>query len=288
MKPGRPSVGLVTCKQLPEPDPDQDLLLGALGKAGMHAELLAWDDPGAEPAEHDLCVLRSCWNYYERPADFSKWIDSTAAVTRLRNGAEVVRWNLHKGYLGFLAESGVPIIPTVWFERGGRVDLRAILDREGWRDIVVKPAISASSYRTRRFGVSEVGEAQVFLDGLLADRDAMIQVYLPAVESSGERAIVWIDGKVTHAVAKSPRFADGVERVSDALEVSDEERMFTQWALDQISEPLLYARADVVIQDGSLLLSELELMEPSLFLMQSPSALDRFVAAIHRDATAAD
>src|ERR1700693_2131330 len=92
-------VALVTCAELPEPDPDEALLVDALRQAGLGAELLAWDDPSANPAAFDLCVLRSCWNYYEDPQAFLAWIATTAAATKLQNPENVVRWNLHKRYL---------------------------------------------------------------------------------------------------------------------------------------------------------------------------------------------
>jgi hypothetical protein len=46
---------------------------------------------------------------------------------------------------------------------------------------------------------------------------------------------------------------------------------------------LLYARVDVVRDErGALQLMELELLEPSLFLVQHPPALARFAEALAR------
>ena len=46
-------------------------------------------------------------------------------------------------------------------------------------------------------------------------------------------------------------------------------------------DELLYARVDVFrADDGALQLSEVELIEPSLFLRQSPSACERLVRGI--------
>jgi glutathione synthase/RimK-type ligase-like ATP-grasp enzyme len=124
---------------------------------------------------------------------------------------------------------------------------------------------------------------QAFLTALVRDRDAMVQRYMPAVEDSGERALVWIDGEITHAVQKLPRFADGVERVSGALELTAQERELASRVLGCVKGELLYARVDVVGDgEGGVLVSELELIEPSLFLLQSPEALARLVKAIGR------
>lgn len=277
------SVALVTCLELPEPDPDEKLLLCAVRQAGMSAELLAWDNSKGNPGEFDLCVLRSCWNYYEDPKAFLDWIAAAEAYSMLANPADIIRWNLHKSYLQELEDAGVSIIPTAWFERDESVDLLATMQKHCWNDVVVKPAVSAASFRTRRFRVDQANEGQAFLEALVRERDTMVQRYMPMVESSGERALVWIDGQLTHAVRKSPRFADGAEQISDALMVSDQERAIADRALACVDGELLYARVDVMHDDdGKLLVSEVELMEPSLFLLQCPAALERLVGAIGR------
>jgi hypothetical protein len=277
------NVALVTCLELPEPDPDEELLLEALRQAGIRAELLSWDDSQADPGAFDLCVLRSCWNYYEDPKAFFAWIAAAASCSRVANPANVVRWNLHKRYLQRLEPADVSIIPTAWFEQGQIVDLIATMRARGWDDVVVKPAVSARSFCTQRFRIDQVGEGQAFLAALVRERDAMVQRYMPAVEGAGEQALVWISGEFTHAVRKSPRFAGGVERVSDALSVSYQEKAIANRALSCVDGELLYARVDVMNDDdGNLLVSEIELMEPSLFLLQCPAALERFVRAIGR------
>jgi len=273
-------IALITCRVLPEPDPDQDLLLEALRGAGMEASMLAWDDPRGEPGAYDLCVMRSCWDYYRDPEVFTAWVARAARDSRLVNDERVVAWNLHKRYLLELQAAGVPVIPTVLFERGAGADLAATMDEMGWDDVVVKPAVSASSFRTRRFHRDE--GAQAFLDALLEERDAMAQCYMPGFETSGERALVWIDGEFTHAVRKHPRFDGEDERVSEALTVSEEERALGERVLAHVEADLVYARVDVVDDGGSPVVSEVELMEPSLFFLQAPHALDRFVRAIGR------
>ena len=289
-------IALVTCEVLPEPDPDQELLLAALRGAGVDAHLLPWDGAGVEPpGAFDLCVLRSCWNYPRAPEAFLAWCERAATESRLANPLPAVRWNLHKGYLRELEAAGVPTVPTAWVARGEETDLGEILDRQGWDEAVVKPAVSAASLHTRRFGRQDLdGEdgGRRFLAGLVSNfdrgRDVMVQRYMPAVEGSGERALVWIAGELTHAVRKGPRFEGDHETVTEeAVPIAPAERELARAAIDHVLErvlgpgdDLLYARVDVVDDEGSPRLCELELMEPSLFLLQGRRALERLVDRI--------
>jgi hypothetical protein len=271
-----PRIGLVTCRRIPEPDGDEEVLLGALARAGAAPEMLAWDDPAADAGRYSLCVLRSAWNYFVRPQEFEAWATAAAARCALWNPLPVLRWNLRKTYLRQLERQGIPITPTRWLA-GGSAELEP--DPE-WPEFVVKPTISAGSFLTRRFPADRLAEAREFVAAEPA-REWMVQRYMREVETSGERAIVAIDGEVTHSVRKSPRFTGDPERVSPAIAPSPDERLFAERTLAAVGERLLYARVDVIRDDdGALRLAELEVIEPSLFLRCHPPALERFVSAI--------
>ena len=124
-------------------------------------------------------------------------------------------------------------------------------------------------------------KGQRFLDDLTAERDVMIQKWMPAVDTYGERSLVWIDGEITHAIRKSPRFAGSQERVSGEVPISAEERAIAENVIAATGRSdLLYARVDIIRdEDGVHRVMELELVEPSLFFAQCPRALDRFVRA---------
>lgn len=262
-------IALATCKELPEPDHDEAPLLEALRARGVQAETLAWDDPKAEPGRYDACVIRSTWNYIHDLKGFLAWAERAARATKLYNPLEIVRWNSDKSYL---RELGVPVVPTLFADRGKPAP------KWTWTDVVVKPRVGAGSFATKRFG--EAAAAYAFLSEACAERDMLVQPYVRSVDGHGERALVWIAGELTHSVRKSPRFTGSDESVTEA-EVSAEERAFAEKALAPYARHLLYARVDVARDDdGSLRLMELELVEPSLFLKQSPKALARFADAL--------
>lgn len=272
---------IATCRPLPEPDVDEELLLDALRAAGVDAQMSPWHESSAwkRPAP---TVIRSTWDYIHRLHSFAEWIVQISVVAPLWNPAQIIFDNLHKRYLLDLAERGVPVTPTTVLDRGCEVNLATLCAARGWNDIVIKPAVGAGSFETYRVrGPTE--EAAGVLRRLLDERDVLVQPFLRSVEGHGERALVWIDGEFTHAVRKSPRFAGNDEQVSEAMPISAAERRVGEAALAPIARDLLYARVDVAPgEDGTPVVMELELVEPSLFLKQSPMALERLVKGIVR------
>lgn len=277
-------VALVSCRRLPEPDPDAAPLARALAEAGIAAEVRAWDDEAVDWAGARLTVLRSTWDYPHHRDAFVRWAERVAAISRLWNPLPTVTWNLYKGYLIELQARGIPVAPTVLLPRGAPVTLGEVARERGWSEVVVKPAVSAASFATRRIPAGEFGAGDRHLQALLAERDVLVQRYLPSVEGHGERALVWIDGELTHAVRKTPRFEGDDESVSaEAVEISAAESALARRVVAAVEGPLLYARVDVAPgSEGEPVLMELELIEPSLFFAQCPPALDRFVAGLRR------
>lgn len=252
-------------------------MLQAAADAGLRAELAAWDDPGVDWSGYDLAAVRSTWDYYADEGAFRAWIGRAARATRLWNPAELMLANIHKGYLAELAGRGVPIVPTRFLRPGER--LAPAVD--AWARFVVKPAVSAGSFMTRPFTAGELPEAEVFAAAILARGDAMVQPYVDAVADGGEVALVWVDGEFTHAVAKAPRFHADDERVTPAFPPTNDQLSVARRTLAAIPGPKLYARIDLMrLVDGTWALSEAELIEPSLFFLQHPPALERFMRAI--------
>jgi glutathione synthase/RimK-type ligase-like ATP-grasp enzyme len=266
----RNRVALLTARVLDEPDPDLEPLARAIEARGARATIVAWDD--GPLGRFDQAIFRSTWNYVPLRDAFCAWADDAATKTKLWNPPDVVRWNTDKAYLRELEARGVPIVPTKFVQT---------LEDISWRDVVIKPRISAASFATRRFDLSRMrSEAEAFLREH-RERPMMLQPYIDSVESHGERSLVWIAGELTHAIRKSPRFSQGEERVSEALEIADDEREVAARALEPLASRLLYARVDLVRDsEGRPCVMELELVEPSLFLLQHLPALERFADAI--------
>jgi glutathione synthase/RimK-type ligase-like ATP-grasp enzyme len=269
---------VATCKPLPEPDIDEAPLAAALAAGGFAAELLAWDDPAVDWDAPIPTILRSTWNYPLALEAFLAWIDRVGAAAPLINPPDIVRDNLHKRYLLALAARGVPVVPTTLVERGRTCDLAAITAPR----IVIKPEVSAGSIGTRRFAPEDPA-AVAHLATLTAHGAALVQPYLASVEAYGERSLVWIDGELSHAVRKSPRFSGDDEQVAGPFPITGEERAVALAALAPIADRILYGRVDVAHDDdGHPMVMELELVEPSLFFVKQPGAAERYVAGLRR------
>lgn len=250
------------------------MTLRAFSGADIPVEMAAWDDPEVDWSCFDLVALRSTWDYPSKVDRFREWIERTGQMTKLWNPPGVVLWNLDKHYLNDLTAKGVPVVPTLYTD-----DLEDVR----WKRFVIKPTISCGSYLTRSFAASRRKEAAEFLTVLRKAHEPMIQPYLRSVDREGERSLIWIAKEFTHAIRKSPRFADDDESVSDALTPTLEELEVAARAIWAAPGPLLYARVDLMRgDDGKLLVSELELIEPSLFFVQHPPALERFVTAARK------
>ena len=279
-------IGLATCTKVPDLTADDQLLREELLRRGVDARAVVWDDPAVPWASFDSVVLRSCWDYHLDTDRFLAWLAALEdAGIPLWNPSGLVRWNHHKSYLQDLERSGVPIVPTVFLPRGARISIAGLLAERGWTDAVVKPAVSASAYRTSRVSLASAAEAQAAADALLAGGDVLVQRFLPEIATLGEWSLLFFAGAFSHALLKRP--ASGDFRVQTELGGSAIRQDPPPALLEQaqaiarrIPEPWLYARLDGVDLSGVFTLMELELIEPVLFLADEPLAPARLVEAL--------
>jgi glutathione synthase/RimK-type ligase-like ATP-grasp enzyme len=279
---------LATCAAMPGLYSDDRYLLAALTERGIAAEPAVWEDARRDWSAAAACVIRSTWDYSYRRDQFVAWADHVDAQTRLWNSARIVRWNTHKQYLLDLADRHVPAVPTVLLRAGTECALEHLLERQGWRDAVVKAAVAQTGRYAMRVDAAHMEAAQGHLDRLLPYEDMLLQPYVQSVTERGEASLVFIDGEFTHAVRKLG--TGGAFLVHDdyggsvrPTRPSTTQLDVARQALAAVGEPTLYARIDLVADDaGRPMVMECEIVEPELFLRYSPAAVERFVAALER------
>jgi len=277
-------VCLVTCAELPAPDPDTPLLAAALRDAGRAVDVRDWRDPDVDWSDARMTVLRSPWDYIDHLDAFLDWAARVDQVSDLWNPLELLRWNTHKAYLLDLRARGAPIVPTVVLLGGSAASLDAICDAQGWNAVVVKPAVASGSKGAYR---AEVGDraAQLHLDELLGTGDVLVQQFVPAIEDDGEWSVVLVDGVVAHGLRKRP--ASGDYRVQEEwggnTELVEPTASLAELATRVcaiLPAPALYARVDIVAIGGNWHVMEVEATEPSLWLDLAPDTTRLLADAI--------
>lgn len=290
-------IALVSARASLANDHDMSLLLGACARERLDVEICYWDDPNLDWSAYHAAVLRSPWDYSERLPEFLRWCETVSRHTNLQNPLSAVRWSLDKHYLKDLAELGVPVVPSFFIRPGAgpRAKFHAFFrDYPELQGFVIKPTIGCYSKGVQRFGRQEVELAEDHLANLLAQgATAIVQPYLPIIDSEGETNLIYFDGIYSHAIRKGALLdPDGTVNVptndfrARRIAAADERRV-AEAALDAASRklgldgPLLYARIDLIRgNDGNPLLLELEIAEPSLSLQFAEEGAWRFAEAM--------
>ncbi len=256
----------------------------ALAPAGVTVEPTPWTDHVGDAsglAGRPLVLPLIVWGYH---LDHARWMKAcatwAAAGVRMLNPPSVIGWNSDKAYLARLAEKGVAIPETIWSERATQAGVDAAFERFGTGTVIVKPRVSGGAWKTLRLSRGErLADAP--------DGPAMIQPYLPAIETEGETSLLFFGGALSHVVNKRPvsgefrvqvQFGGGYTALAappaGALALAEK-------ALAAIDEDLLYARIDVARgADGEWLLMEAELIEPDFYLGSAPEGGARFAEAV--------
>lgn len=281
-------VALVTCAALPGLYHDDRLLLTALRDLGVSVEPVVWEDRLYPWRSVGMCVLRSVWDYAFRREAFLAWVARVARMTRVWNGAGLVRWNTHKGYLKDLEAHALPIVPTVLLKRGSGSVLADVLGSRGWDTAVLKAAVAQTGRYAMLVLPGSRDQGQAHLDRILPHEDMLVQPYLESI-AEGELSIMLVDGAITHAVEKRAPPGDfrvhtdfgGAERLR---EPTPAEREVALASLASLPERTLYARVDLVRGPaGRPLIMELEVVEPDLFFRHAPVAASRLAESIVRE-----
>lgn len=274
-------IALATSAAHPELHEHDLPLVDALRATGLDPVAEVWTDPSVDWSAYDAVLLRSIWDYHIRYDEFTEWLAliDKAGVPVL-NDSGLVRWNGDKRYLLELRERGVAIVPSQVAAGDCLREVVAGLDGE---EIVIKPTVSATARHTVR-GVAGSAELSQAMDDL-PDTVYLVQPFQTEIQTDGEWSLMYVDGEFTHAVVKLP--AAGDYRVQEEFggyatlaEPSAAMLAGAQAALAAAGSDPLYARVDGMNVNGRFLLMELELIEPYLFLPESPEATDKLAAAV--------
>lgn len=267
---------------------EDGLVMQALERQGLRVTRRDWADPAHDWQDTRSVLFRTTWDYFHRFGEFSPWLDQVSRSARLFNEAALIRWNLDKHYLGDLARAGVNVVPTAYVERGDPRSLAHVVAKTGWDELILKPAISGAARHTYRFSADEAAVHECTFGELVEQEAMMLQPFQHQVLEQGETSLMVLDGRVTHAIRKTPKPGDF--RVQDDWggtvhphEPSAEETAFAEAAVRAVPFDVLYARVDAIRDNrGRLAIMELEMIEPELFFRFAPAAADVLAAGLAR------
>lgn len=299
-----PRIIVLSSRTAPETLIEQDFrsLSQVLSGQGLQAERHHWQDFGVtwDTAGCGAVIIRGMWYYHlEGVSGLLSALARIARGTLLINPLPWVRWNVHKTYLLDLARAGVPIIPSHFVsaqEASADPHLIARICREGgWRRAVLKPSISANSFMTvllEEASGYQVDPAVLARIWQFQDRQVILQPFVEAFTQHGEYLAICIGGRFRCALLRPP--AASLAPASSHLEqvrtvdLDPRQRAFVQSVLDACAgiHPGLPApailRIDFTIQEGEMLLLEVEAFEPWLYPGLTDAAYVALAEAVRR------
>lgn len=279
-------VAFVTYHKFPDLYDDDKLLQQYLIQKGIDVIPVCWDDETVKWEQFNSIILRSMWDYFERPIEFDNWLDKLAALNcNVLNPVSVVKWNQNKTYFDDFSKKGILLPAYVICSKNEDCSLKQIMKDRGWNKAVVKPTISGGAYNTWIVETDTVDSDEIRFSKLLQQSDVIVQVFVDEIISNGELSFIFFNKKFSHAICKRAKQGDfrvQIQFGGTNTSIQPDATILSQAAnlLNTIEEPLLYARVDgVVTNDGKFLLMELELIEPVLFVSENKDACENFYNA---------
>ena len=267
---------------------EEQLLKVALEKQGISVEITYWDNPSYDWSATKAVLFRTIWDYFERFDEFWKWLVELNTQTKLINSFDLIEWNIDKHYLNDLSKSGIEIVPTYFADKGCNMKLLEIAKINQWKDLVIKPAISASAFKTYKITANEIQGNEKLFNSLVQERDMLVQPYFETITKLGEASLMVFDGKFTHAILKKAQPGDF--RVQDDFGgtvhnyiPTKEEINFAEKVFEVCKTKPIYGRVDIVWDnDKKFHLSELEIIEPELWIRNYPKSAERIAEAVDK------
>jgi len=266
---------------------DEDLLvIKALENKGMSVIRVDWADENFDWSSAKTAIFRTTWDYFDRFDEFISWINNTKSQLSFINSVELILWNIDKHYMQDLAAQGVNIPETRFIESGEQISLNEILSATGWNDAILKPAISASARHTYRINPGNCSKLESVYQSLIQTEAMLLQPFQNSVLERGEIALMFFEGKYSHAILKTAKKGDF--RVQSEFGGTVQDHIPTQaeitlgeQVLQACNSMPVYARVDIIEDNnGILAVAELELIEPELWFRYTPEAAESFADAV--------
>jgi glutathione synthase/RimK-type ligase-like ATP-grasp enzyme len=150
----------------------------------------------------------------------------------------------------------------------------------------VKPAVSASAYRTWRTGTVASEVSRERLREMLAEGDVIVQRFVPEI-AAGEWSLVFVEEALSHAVRRRPPSGEFRSQSEFGATITTEAPSPSLLATardalrsaSRFGSPCL-TRVDLVETADEPIVMEVELIEPVLFFRYAPGSAARAASAL--------
>ena len=193
-------IAIVTCRKVSSLTDSEKPLIPLFLQKGIYATAEVWDDTGVDWSKYDAIIIRSVWDYHLKNQTFSQWIEEIRQLEiKMFNDPEIVKWNQNKFYLKELDENGFKTISTDFIKN--KEEFKKY--EPHWGKAVIKPAISASSYRTNLFEISDWEKTMEQYLSYPDDMPYLIQKFTPEIQSFGELSLMFFNRSYAYTILKN-------------------------------------------------------------------------------------
>ena len=266
-------IGILTCDGFEEYKSNELKLIELFQNHSVPAEHVVWNRLDQDWSNYRAIIVLSIWDYCQN-GNLEKFLkvlqDIKNSGTPVYNSCETIVWNCQKTYLKDFEQWGIKIPETVWLEPQQLSSIPKILEEKKWQECVLKPVVSSGGNNTYRLKAEDPEIKNVLEKCRLLDCEWMLQPFLTEILDEGEWSFIFIDSQFSHALLKKPacgNFLAQPFRGAIAIKMEPEKWMIAEAAriLKACPQNPLHARVDLIRQNKSFLVMEVELIEPYLY-----------------------
>ncbi len=266
-------------------DEDSELLF-FLQQKGLQIDAVVWNDETINWENYDIILIKSPWDYHEKISLFYAWLENIKSLgLKMLNPIEIIKWNSNKRYLDDIFKAGLPVIPSLYLNKGTKILADDTLFKQlNAEKIVVKPCISAGANNTFVLDETTIVHQSDAINLLLSQDEYMVQPFIKEV-SDGEWSFIFFNGQYSHCTLKVPKQGDFrvQHHHGGSIFYPDPKSKYIQQAekyIQEFAKGTLYARVDGILIDDTLFLMEIELIEPYLFLNSEIEKQEKYYQAL--------
>lgn len=267
-------------------------VIADLQNKGVLVEKVSWLGE-ADWNNYNLLILNGCSGYHQKITEFNQWLKSLPKniAQKVYNPVAQILWNVDKSYLLTIEKLGFAIADSIWIDKNSTdFDLEKAIKNKGWKEFIIKPTVSAGSHHTQVFNDQQFAEAAELIKIIAQDSGqnsgVIIQEFMKIIYE-GEFSAIFFNKKFSHLILKVPKSGDyraGIKQGAEIKILDPKQHQdlidYATKLVEKIDGKLLYARVDIIKNHQQLLIMELEIIEPILYLGSNPQLIDNYTKQI--------